>query len=384
VHAAFSELPPDLRAMLGAGLIGRLLDAGRPAEARLVLETATRPGLAPSADMRLAEARLVAAEGDPDEALGALGELIDANAYNATDALAQLARLAIDADIEIPERRITDLRAAVQQQRRTPREAELRSLLAEALAHDAQLGPAIAEIRAARRDLPETAARFDALAIDILAAADPERVGNAAYAEVVLATGDLLGPAPSADPARAAIAARLLRLGLPEAALTTIDPAARRGGEAARRISAEAQLRLGHGDRARAALVGLDGPAAADLRARAFAQGGEFDRAMAELDSEGLDARAAAYAWPSGDWPRARDAAADPDRLAMASFMAARGGSAENPGPVPADDPAPDDAAQAFREPLPRVDPPSLVAARRLLSNGRQVGGFVQGLLATE
>jgi hypothetical protein len=64
----------------------------------------------------------------------------------------------------------------------------------------------------------------------------------------------------------------------------------------------------------------------------------------------------------------------------MASYMAARDGSAENPGP--AGDPAAEAPGQAFREPLPRLDRPSLGAARRLLANGRAVGGFVQDLLA--
>ena len=370
--------------MLGAGLIGRLLDAGRPAEARLILDITVRPGLAPSAELRLAEARVVAAEGDQAAAVRALGTLVDANAHNATEALARLVRLAVDADIAIPDARVGDVRAAALLHRRTPREGELRGLLAEALAHASRLGPAIAEIRSARRDLPEAAARFDTLALEILGAADPERVGSAAYAEVMLAAGDLIGPAPAGDAARGAIAGHLLRLGLPDAALGMIAPAAARGGDAPRRLEAEAYLRLGRGDRARAALAGLGGTAAAELRARAFAESGDFGRAMAALDAAGLEARAAPYAWASGDWPRARAAAASPERLAMASFMAARGGSAENPAPAPDPEPVPADAGHAFRQPLPRVDPPSLGAARLLLAGGRQIGGFVQGLLEAE
>ena len=90
----------------------------------------------------------------------------------------------------------------------------------------------------------------------------------------------------------------------------------------------------------------------------------------------------ATYAWPSGDWPRARDAAAgDPQRQAMAAYMTARAGGA---APEPSADPAALEPDLAFQEPLPGLDRPSLGAARRLLSAGPQIGGFVEGVLAEE
>ena len=49
VEAAFAELPADLRATLGPRLIGRMLDAARPAEARRLLDTSVRNGDAPDA-----------------------------------------------------------------------------------------------------------------------------------------------------------------------------------------------------------------------------------------------------------------------------------------------------------------------------------------------
>jgi hypothetical protein len=92
---------------------------------------------------------------------------------------------------------------------------------------------------------------------------------------------------------------------------------------------------------------------------------------------------ASPYAWPSGDWSRARAAAAeDPARLAMASYMTVRAGAAAAPAPSP--DPAALPAEAAFQEPLPPLDEPSLDAARRLLATGDKVGGFVEGVLADQ
>ena len=52
------------------------------------------------------------------------------------------------------------------------------------------------------------------------------------------------------------------------------------------------------------------------------------------------------------------------------------------PAPAPAADPATLSPDLAFQEPLPPLDRPSLDAARRLLSSGGKIGGFVEDVLA--
>jgi hypothetical protein len=378
VQAAFAELPTDLRALLGPGLVDRLLDAGRPAEARVIHDTTVRPSLAPSPELELAAARLVAAEGHPTEATQALMALVERGAPNAVTALTYAARLALDNGLPIPDRVITDLGAAALQFRGSDREAELRRLLAEALAARAELPAAIEEIRKARADLP--AGDFDALAVTLLAAADPAAVGPSAYAETALASADLIAPGPGNDAARRAIAARLVELGLPAAALDVIAPTLARDDAAARLVAARAHLRLGHGAQARLTLGALEGAEASELRARAFALNGNFTDAVTTLAAKGLEAEASPYAWPSGDWPRARAAADDPARVAMASYMEAVTGAA--PLPAPAADPAALPPDQAFQQPVPSLANPSLDAARRLLATGAQLEGFIEGLLA--
>ena len=159
-------------------------------------------------------------------------------------------------------------------------------------------------------------------------------------------------------------------------------PGAAEADDARRLIAARARLRLGEPEAARAALAAMPEPEAAELRARAFALSGAWDRALATLDSRGLHAAAAPYAWPAGNWSRARAAvASDPERLALATYMLRLEGDVAPPAPSP--DPAALAPAAAFAEPLPPLDRPSLDAARRLLAEGGRVGGFIEGVLRT-
>ena len=377
VQEAFEALPTDMRALVGARLMTRLLDADRPAEARLIHDTAIRPGVAASDEMRLAEARLTAAEGHPMDAARAMNGLATENSAVSVEALARLARLALDADLPAPGNLVTDLRAAALENRHTAREPELRGLLAEELAREADLDLAVDEIRAARADLPRNVDDIDALAVKLLAAADPAKVGEAIYAEIMLTEGALIRPDPANDPARLTIARHLLGIGLPRAALDILAPATARGAQPARARAAEAHLRLGDPDAALAELANIDGAGAAELRAHAHALKGDFAAAARVLADAGLASEAANYAWPSGDWPSV--ATEDTSRAAMAAYMAARDGT--GPAPAPTAEPASLSPALAFQEPLPPLDRPSLDAARRLIASSRQVEGFIQGVL---
>ena len=374
-----AELPPPLRSLVGPALIDRYLDAGHIDAARRIYDTVTRSAALPTPEMRLSEAGLVAAEGHPVEAIAAMNTLAESNAANAVEALTRMVRLALYARLPIPERLITDLRSAALQHRGTAREPELRALLAESLARDGALAEAMDEIAAAKTDLPDAEPGFTTLAADLLGEADPEETGAAQYAEIMLHWMPRIGRTPAEDATRMRVAERLDALGLPDAALVTLDPAIRRGGAEARRMAAAAQLKLGEPNAALAVLGDLTGPEAAELRARALARRGDFGGAVVALDIEGFPSRADDYAWPSGSWPRAAETAETPERAAMAEFMAMRTGDAA-PAAL-AERPEALEPVAAFREPLPPLDRPSLDSARRLLASGRQIEGFVQDLL---
>lgn len=375
LHAAFTELPADLRAQLAPGLVRRLIDAGRIAEARVLYLTAVRPGEAPGPALRLAEARLAAAEGRSAEAVRTMATLARSGGPAiSVDALADLIRVALDAHLAIPEPVATDLAAATLQSRGSARDARLRGLLAETLARRGDLPGALAELRRGIADLPPQEEAYASLAVRLVAAADPGVIGSAVYAEAALGSADLIAAAAAEDPARATIAGRLVDLGLPDPALALVAPGLAAGNEAARIVAARAEIARGNGAAARAALGPLASTAAIELRAEAYARSGDYGEARATLDAAGLGGVVATYAWAAGDWAAAGEAP-DADRAAMARYMAARAGEAS---PAPA---APGPEA-AFAAPVPSLDRPSLGAARQLLATGGEIGGVVEGALA--
>ena len=382
IAAAFGELPPDLRSLLGPGLIGRLIDEDRADAARLIYETMRRPEPGRSAALRLAEARLVALEGSSEAAARAMGDLVEENAPNAAEALRHLARLALDTQVVMPERLVSDLASAARLFEATPRGPEYRALLAEALAARGEIAAAIAELRAGRARWPGDA-RFPELAVTLLGEADPTRTGARAYAETVLTSSDLLPGDAGSDPVRRGIARHLIDLGLAGQAREMLAPAVARREAAARLLDAEAALELGEAALAREILGEIEGAEAAELRARAFARDGAFDVAVETLVAAGLEPEADGMAWASGDWARAAAAAEDDAaRQAMARYMAARADPAA--AVPPAGDPEAPSGAEAFAEPLPGMEPASLAAARRLLATGREVEDFVAELLRAE
>jgi hypothetical protein len=380
VHAAFADLPPDLREHLGPLLVGRLLDDGRTAEARLIEETLARTGHAAGPDLELVRGRLEAAEDAPRQAVARLSALVESNAPNSLEALMHLVDLALEAQYAVPDRTITDLRAALVEHRGSAVEGELHSLLVLALAARFDLGEAVSELRRAPSDFG-VEHDVEPVVVRILSEADPEKVGRAEYARTILDAAALVSERPDNDAAREAIAGRLLDLGLPRAAEAMVAPAAGRV-ESARRLLARAHLDQFQPTSAQQVLDGLTGREAAELRARAHLLQGAFDEAKAELDAAGLGADADHLAWPAGDWPRAREAAGDPVRASMAGYMAMR--AADDAPPAPAADPGSLTPEEAFVEPLPRLDRASLGAAQRLLATGRQLEDFVSGLLAPE
>ena len=104
-------------------------------------------------------------------------------------------------------------------------------------------------------------------------------------------------------------------------------------------------------------------------------------QALAALAAGGLDA-AAAYAWPSGDWTQVHDAAADdPQRLAMAGYMAAASRRAPRRSRRP--------TRRRWRRSRRsrsrcRASIARASGGARLLSAGPEIGGFVEAVLAEE
>ena len=177
VQAAFEALPVDLRVALGPAFVGRLVDASHPAEARLIYDTTVRAGGTATGPVRLAEARLMAAEGRMREAAQALMALAESGDFAATEALTHLCCWRWTGSCRSRTRwsptsgpRRCSIAAPTAR-------SSCGSLLAAALARRAELPEAIGEARLAMQDLPDAAGAFAALAVGSLAEADPAVVG---------------------------------------------------------------------------------------------------------------------------------------------------------------------------------------------------------------
>ncbi len=380
VAAAFAELPPDLRVMIGPRFIENLLLTGRTEQARQIYDIIIRSGAEADTSLRIAEAVLVAKEGNPAIAIEALSDLIENNGGHLIDALKYAVTIAVDSGYPIPDRIDTDIRAALLQYRGSEMEAGLRRLLALSLAGKGKLESAIEEINRAIEQ-GENNPELDAAIRKILGSADPDRDGAAAYAKVMLNADALLPENPAGDETRTSIAAHLLELGLPGPAERIVTPSAGRSVPA-RVLLAKALIAQGKTERAHQLALGLPAEEAADIEARAYAAEGRFDRAQQSLTSVGRTEEARSLAWQSGDWSRVEGTPDAPERTPMAEFMANR---ATGTGPDTGSG-LPDalDPAAAFVEPLPRLDEASLVASRRLLATGGQLEEFIQSLLESE
>ena len=386
VQAAFAALPTDLRVLLAPR-------PRRPAARR-------RPPGRGAADLRhrrpprrarrrRARPRRGAARRAPRDSRSRRRRrstaLIETGGHTSVEALTDLVRLALDAGLPVPDRVVTDLRAAALQYRGARREAGAARAPRRGAGAAAPSCPRRSrETRAAMRDLPARRPGFDALGgRGCSPAADPAAVGAAAYAETVARRrrpGRRASP-PTTRPRRPSPPGSST-LGLPDAGARDWSPRPlgrrRRGGAPARRPRPSCgSARAPEAARRRSARS--TGAEAAELRARAFALAGAYGEALATLADRGMAAAAAPYAWPSGDWPRARAAAADdPARLAMAAYMTVSAGAAAAPAPSP--DPAalaPEarvpGAAAAARPAEPRRRPPAARHRRqgRRLRRGR-------------
>ena len=267
---------PTCGVLLGPGFAARLIDAGHPAEARVIHDTTVRPGERAGRGARSSSGRgSRRSTGHPLEAAQRMAALVERDGGASVEALTALVRGSRSTrGMPIPEKTVTDLRAAALQYRGAAREPALRGLLAEALARRAELAAAVAEARAAAADLPGQAAAFDALAVRLMAEADPAAVGPAAYAGTVLDAADLIGAVPRPTIRRGPRSrGSSWRSGCRIRRSAMIAPTLADGAAPARLVAAEARIRKGEGgDGARGARAAR-GPrvgdgAGAGLRAR--------------------------------------------------------------------------------------------------------------------
>lgn len=380
VVSAFSDLPPDLRMLVGPRLIENLLLANHVEQARQIYDIIIRSGAEADDGLRVAEALLVAREGNPAIAIQALSDLIENNGGHLISALKHAVGIAVEANYPIPDRLDTDIRASLLLYRGSEQEPELRRLLALSLAGKGQLEESVTEITQAIEQ-GEEIGKLDAAIQRILTTASPERNGAVAYANVMLNADHLLEQIPEGDMTREVIAGHLIELGLPGPAEKIVLPAAGRSVQG-RFLLGKALIAQGKTEQAHQVASELPAMEAAEINARAFEADGKFAEAQQALAAAGRTTEAASLAWRSGDWPQVVSDATNPGNTPMAEFMASRSNTSE--AALASETPDALNPAAAFVEPLPRLDEASLDSTRRLLATSGQLQEFIETLLRPE
>ena len=282
VQRGFARLPTHLRLHLGPRLSRIFAEAGDSATAEAVLRAVTRTGPEPEETpaLALAQAALARQKGDAEAETAHLQDSVAENDQHSPAAVIELVEAhlregsAVSPDLpELVAGFATELRRGED----GPALRRARSLAlalagrfdaaAESLADQARRDGAEARAETAAPVLALLADRGDDVVFlkHVLAAPDPD------IAALTAAAGDRIG-------------ARLLGLGFADAALAVLqgDSGAPASPER-RRLRAQAALAQGLPHRALVELLGVEGPEADRLRARAMWANGDYEAAGALL-----------------------------------------------------------------------------------------------------
>ncbi|MBN2629949.1 MAG: hypothetical protein JXR75_05355 [Rhodobacteraceae bacterium] len=297
---SFLALPGHLRLLLGPRLHAALLRSGDTTNAEVVKQSLGRVAMPDTATIPLLDARQALHHSDPDQAEAALDQIKDGQ--DAMEALLARVEARFQSRTPLEGSDLVALEAFAFEQAGGPRKADL----SRALAHAYALGdnyPAAFQQAAGSADLATDV-------WSVLAAQGPD----AALLEVAVgapeATISRLGKS-----LRAAIAARLVGAGLPNAALAWVA-----APDSDLRIVAQVHLANADARSALRTLAALPAPETADLLAEAYQSLQAYDQASAlYLAAGNTDAADRLNRW-QGRWPDADEGSDTPWAVAAASL----------------------------------------------------------------
>lgn len=285
---SFAALPPHLRRHLGPRLADLLLPRDAAA-ARMIRDAMARtPDMAPG-QIALADARADLHAGQPEAALDHAERALEEGLP------------AVEGLVAIVEAHAKALRPL------PPDQAE--AVLA--LQRDAGTGPEAARVRrAALLALAlsgQTDEAFALAGVEDLALVDLWRVTLALADDSAFLTQAVASPgavAPEVDPGLAQdIAARVLALGFPDAALAWLGPVRSDRGPEWRVLAARAELARGDARQALTLVSGLADAEALDVRWQAQARLGSLEAAQQTAEAAGLADEVTRLSARRADWP---------------------------------------------------------------------------------
>jgi hypothetical protein len=310
VTAAFAELPPHLRRLLGPKLARAFLDAGDRDTAIALREATLRAGGSGERAFALFDAALGLAEGEVSAASG-LATLAGGGDPAAAEAYAAYLEAELAAG-RVPEKGSVTAAALAFEIADTPEGRRLADAALDALLAEGDFDAARQEILrrisapggAPADDGGGTAAPSGGEAKTALwwrfADALTRGAPDSEFLRQAFAARDALAESLRGGPVAPAFALRLVGLGFADEALRYLPVDA--GGEAAALARAEAQLAAGRAAEAFGTLAGLRGPAVDRLRARALLALGDAHGAAERFSAAGDARMAERAAFQAGAW----------------------------------------------------------------------------------
>ena len=297
---AFSELPPDIRKLLGPRLVAALIGRNLGDSARLIADLLERaPGEHGEAHV-LAIGNLMQIEGDESGATKMFETLSDGWSEASIDALIKIARISLSNGSAPTENLLTDLGAASKTWQGTDRGAILKQLKSLWTAKLGMGASAVDQLLEAIEFDPASAGLFRGTVEDILDDFSDSDERSSDFPEMVNRYLENISAGSESDGLRLKIARRLLKNALPDFAIEVLQPPFQRGDGDAMLLIAQAHIAALRPEAALKLLEGQSGDAPRPYRVEAHLRTANFDAALAEMAN--LDGFVVQPHWFAGDW----------------------------------------------------------------------------------
>ena len=371
---AFSEMPVELRRILGPPLIINAVDQGNLVLAsKIDLLLRRVPGPHGSA-YDLAQARLLDAQGAHEQAIEKYVALAHQDGPESAEALLMLHanELREGGPISPDLTEMLAMSAFINRGNAIGRRLKVAEFSARAGSDG--LPSVLDELASALAETPGDLTDLRDAGHAILESSTAKQTGPVEYAAAILDYAPNISRDPAGDNARLVVAEELVQLGLANAALDILDPTLARGRRDALVLAGEAYLLMGQPDRTLGVLEGLEGSRVSIQRARALEALGRPEAALVALEDASGERRAD-LSWQAGDWAGAADAGPENRRL-LAAFMAGQDaetvlGTAAEPGTN----------EEAFLDPPAVGDELRLRDARSVVESSKAVRDLIEEAL---
>lgn len=335
VLGSFSALPPHLRRHLGPFLAGKFLRIGDTATATSIQNAVSAAPGDPDDGFKLIDAEIAMDEGKHEAGTDRLTELVKTDGPMAAEAVVRLIDSQIDAGKTVVPDLIQTAAALGFEARGTPIGADLERVRLRALGQAGAIAQVLREADQAVTTFglsPETvqSLRQEAFARAVRDADD------LTFLEASFSGNLNIGTNQTAANLRRDVAGRLISLGMTEKARAILSERSPVPTPEDRLLFAESFLFERRPELAIGYLAGLSDLAAKTLRARAFAQAQDYDRAALVFADLGDTENRARAIWRAQDWANMPESGSIAERAAAGKISEPmpEGANAENAKPT--------------------------------------------------